>query len=66
MMPDLIGLDHFRTAENCVQHMQKNNALTDIISILGVDGLSEGDKNLFLGRGRWRNTSLNLSPSPKF
>merc|ERR1712156_979604 len=46
MMPDLIGLEHFRTAENCVQHMQKNNALTDIISILGIDELSEGDKNL--------------------
>merc|ERR1719389_1068676 len=42
MMPDLIGLEHFRTAENCVQHMQKNNALTDIISILGIDELSEG------------------------
>merc|ERR1712073_29898 len=32
-MPDLIGLDHFNTAERCVQHMQKNNALADIISI---------------------------------
>merc|ERR1711907_294419 len=29
MMPDLIGLEHFRCAENCVQHMQKNNALAD-------------------------------------
>merc|ERR1719333_1845568 len=46
MMPDLIGLEHFRTAENCVQHMQKNNALADIISILGIDELSEDDKNL--------------------
>merc|ERR1711879_670065 len=46
MMPDLIGLEHFRTAENCVQHMQKNNALADIISILGIDELSEDDKNI--------------------
>jgi len=46
MMPDLIGLEHFRTAESCVQHMQKNNALADIISILGIDELSEDDKNL--------------------
>jgi len=46
MMPDLIGLEHFRTAENCVQHMQKNNALSDIIAILGIDELSEADKNL--------------------
>merc|ERR1712025_1051946 len=46
MMPDLIGLEHFRCAENCVQHMQKNNGLADIISILGIDELSEDDKNL--------------------
>merc|ERR1712062_864235 len=46
MMPDLIGLEHFRTAENCVQHMQKNIALADIISILGIDELSEDDKNI--------------------
>ena len=32
---DLIGLEHFNVAERCVQHMQKNNALSDIISILG-------------------------------
>merc|ERR1712156_355075 len=46
MMPDLIGLEHFNTAERCVQHMQKNNALADIISILGIDELSEDDKNI--------------------
>merc|ERR1712048_1434593 len=45
-MPDLIGLEHFNTAERCVQHMQKNNALADIISILGIDELSEDDKNI--------------------
>merc|ERR1719447_1461259 len=45
-MPDLIGMEHFNTAENCVQHMQKNNALADIISILGIDELSEDDKNI--------------------
>merc|ERR1719499_1901778 len=45
-MPDLIGLEHFNATERCVQHMQKNNALADIISILGIDELSEADKNL--------------------
>merc|ERR1712025_306921 len=45
-MPDLIGLEHFNVAERCVQHMQKNNALADIISILGIDELSEEDKNI--------------------
>merc|ERR1712025_834176 len=34
------------TSERCVQHMQKNNALADIISIVGIDELSEEDKNL--------------------
>merc|ERR1719327_349193 len=46
MMPDLVGLNHFLTAERVVQHMQKNNALADIISILGIDELSEDDKNI--------------------
>merc|ERR1719270_2211323 len=45
-MPDLIGLEHFRTAESCVRHMQKNNALADIISILGIEEGEEDDKNL--------------------
>jgi ATP synthase F1 beta subunit len=45
-MPDLIGMEHFNAAERCVQHMQKNNALADIISILGIDELSEDDKNI--------------------
>jgi len=45
-MPDLIGLEHFNVAENVVKHLQKNNNLSDIISILGIDELSEEDKNI--------------------
>ena len=45
-MPDLIGMEHFNAAERCVQYMQKNNALADNISILGIDELSEDDKNI--------------------
>lgn len=44
MMPDAIGLKHFDTTQRVIQHMQKNNALADIISILGMDELSEEDK----------------------
>lgn len=44
MMPDAIGLRHFETTQRVIQHMQKNNALADIISILGMDELSEEDK----------------------
>merc|ERR550532_1989043 len=46
MMPDLVGLTHFLTAERVIQHFQKNNALSDIIAILGMDELSEDDKNI--------------------
>merc|ERR1712193_188813 len=45
-MPDLIGLEHFNVAERIVQHLQKNNNLADIIAILGIDELSEDDKNI--------------------
>merc|ERR1719251_825606 len=34
MMPDLIGVYHFNTAQKVIQHFQKNNALADIIAIL--------------------------------
>jgi len=46
MMPDLVGITHFRVAENVIQHFQKNNALSDIIAILGMEELSEEDKNI--------------------
>jgi len=46
MMPDVVGLEHFNTTQNCVKHMIKNNSLADIISILGIDELSEADKNI--------------------
>merc|ERR1711881_463137 len=46
MMPDLVGIVHFQTAERVVQHFQKNNALADIIAILGMEELSDDDKNL--------------------
>jgi len=45
-MPELIGHEHYNTAERVIQHMQKNNALADIIAILGIDELSEDDKNV--------------------
>merc|ERR1712025_1534613 len=39
MMPDLVGITHFRTAEHVIQHFQKNNALADIVAILGMEEL---------------------------
>jgi len=46
MMPDIVGVLHFNTAQRIVQHFQKNNALADIIAILGMEELSEDDKNI--------------------
>merc|ERR1712241_1301728 len=46
MMPDIVGLNHFTVAQRVIQHFQKNNALSDIIAILGMDELSEDDKNI--------------------
>jgi len=46
MMPDIVGVAHFNTAQRIVQHFQKNNALSDIIAILGMEELSEDDKNI--------------------
>merc|ERR1711881_696249 len=46
MMPDLLGVWHFDTCQRVIQHFQKNNALADIIAILGMEELSEDDKNI--------------------
>jgi len=46
MMPDVLGLAHFTIAQRVIQHFQKNNSLSDIIAILGMDELSEEDKNI--------------------
>merc|ERR1719428_1483718 len=46
MMPDIVGVRHFNVCQRVVQHFQKNNALADIIAILGMEELSEDDKNI--------------------
>jgi len=46
IMPVAVGLKHFEVAQRIIQHMQKNNALADIIAILGMDELSEEDKSI--------------------
>merc|ERR1719204_1859506 len=45
-MPDIVGLNHFMVAQRVIQHFQKNNSLADSIAILGMDELSEDDKNI--------------------
>ena len=49
--PNIIGEDHYRTAQRVKQILQKYNELQDIIAILGMDELSDEDK-LIVGRAR--------------
>ena len=49
--PLIVGEDHYRTAREVQQVLQRYKDLQDIISILGVDELSEDDK-LIVGRAR--------------
>lgn len=44
MDPLVIGEEHYNTAISCVQVLQKYKELQDIISILGMDELSDEDK----------------------
>lgn len=49
--PNVIGEDHYNTAQAVKQLLQKYNELQDIIAILGVDELSDEDK-LVVARAR--------------
>ncbi len=49
--PLVVGEDHYRTARDVQQVLQRYKDLQDIIAILGVDELSEEDKAL-VGRAR--------------
>ncbi len=42
--PLVVGEEHYRTADRVKQILQKNKELQDIISILGMDELSDEDK----------------------
>ena len=49
--PNIIGQEHYETAQAVKQLLQKYNELQDIIAILGVDELSDDDK-LVVARAR--------------
>ena len=42
--PDIVGEEHYNTAQRVIEMLQHYNELQDIIAILGVDELSEADK----------------------
>ena len=44
MTPEVVGEEHYRTAQRVKELLQRYKELQDIIAILGMDELSEGDK----------------------
>lgn len=51
LTPDVVGEDHYNTAQRVKNILQRYNELQDIIAILGMDELSEEDK-LVVNRAR--------------
>ena len=49
--PNIVGAEHYNTTRECQQILQRYKDLQDIISILGIDELSEDDK-LVVSRAR--------------
>ncbi len=49
--PNIVGKEHYDTAQRVKQILQRNKELQDIIAILGMDELSDEDK-LVVGRAR--------------
>jgi F-type H+-transporting ATPase subunit beta len=49
--PNLVGKDHYETAQRVLQILQRNKELQDIISILGMEELSDEDR-LTVNRAR--------------
>jgi F-type H+-transporting ATPase subunit beta len=44
LTPDIVGKEHYETAQKVKEILQRYNELQDIIAILGMDELSEQDK----------------------
>ncbi len=51
LAPDVVGEDHYNTAQRVKQMLQRYNELQDIIAILGMEELGEQDK-LVVSRAR--------------
>jgi len=49
--PNIVGVEHYQTAQNVIQILQKYKQLQDIIAILGMDELSDEDK-IIVNRAR--------------
>ena len=67
LQPDVVGERHYACARRVVQILQRYRELQDIIAILGIDELSEEDRQL-VGRARRieRFLSQNLLVAEQF
>jgi F-type H+-transporting ATPase subunit beta len=65
--PQIVGEDHYRVAQEVIRILQRYQDLQDIIAILGIDELSEEDKQL-VGRARRieRFLSQNMMAAEQF
>ncbi|HET9141166.1 F0F1 ATP synthase subunit beta [Actinophytocola sp.] len=65
--PTIVGEDHYRVAQEVIRILQRYKDLQDIIAILGIDELSEEDKQL-VGRARRieRFLSQNMMAAEQF
>ena len=60
LKPDILGEEHYRTATEVQENLQRYKELQDIIAILGIDELSDEDK---LAVNRARKIERFLSPA---
>lgn len=55
LQPEIVGQEHYDTAQQVLQYLQKYKELQDIIAILGMEELSDEDKIVVLRARRIRN-----------
>ena len=55
LAPEIVGIDHYNTARGVQQILQRYNELLDIIAILGMDELSDEDKQIVKRARRIKN-----------
>ena len=64
LKPDVVGEEHYRTATDVQEVLQRYKELQDIIAILGIDELSDEDNRRSRGPARSSASSRSRSSSP--